>query len=527
VAAGDDPGALLARYATILGDSMGARRPDRIPTGWCSWYSFFESAGAREVRSNLEASRQAGLEVGCFLVDDGHQRSLGDWLDTDRSRFPEGMAPLAEEIRETGREAGIWVAPFGVGARSKLYEAHPDWMLRDEEDDPVVAWRHRRDTAFALDLTHPEAQAWLEETFRTLREWGYTFFKADFLYAGALPGRRHDPSQTRAQALRRGLEIIREAVGDGFVLGCGAPLWPSVGLVDGMRIGADVAAHWRPLWHDLAGPSAANALRNTISRSFMHRRLWLNDPDCVLLRPRGHDSSLVLNETRTLATVVGLSGGLTFSGDDLGRLNPARMRYLERMLPPYGEAATAGDLFSRELPALLVLPIVRPHGRWVLAAAINWGDRTVTTTLDLARLGLDPGGLYHAYHYWRGRYLGRYQGTLELDRHQPHETALLLFQEVADRPQLLTSTFHLTQGAVEIAAVQREAADGRERLRVSLARPGRQSGSLVFAVPEPFRVLGGEVDGRRRGLRPSAPGVFSLGLTVDGAASVEVAFGKG
>ncbi|MFQ5946909.1 MAG: hypothetical protein ACE5NC_11810, partial [Anaerolineae bacterium] len=47
VSAGDDPGDLLARYATILGDTMGARRPDRVPTGWCSWYSFFESAGAR------------------------------------------------------------------------------------------------------------------------------------------------------------------------------------------------------------------------------------------------------------------------------------------------------------------------------------------------------------------------------------------------------------------------------------------------------------------------------------------------
>lgn len=115
VSAGDEPQGLLARYATILGDTMGARRPDRVPTGWCSWYSFFESAGATEVRSNLKASQRSGLEMGCFLVDDGHQRSLGDWLDTSPERFPEGMAPLAEEIRESGREAGIWVAPLRRG----------------------------------------------------------------------------------------------------------------------------------------------------------------------------------------------------------------------------------------------------------------------------------------------------------------------------------------------------------------------------------------------------------------------------
>ena len=42
--------------------------------------------------------------------------------------------------------------------------------------------------------------------------------------------------------MRAGYDAIRRGAGDdAFLLGCGAPLGPRVGVVDGMRIGADVA----------------------------------------------------------------------------------------------------------------------------------------------------------------------------------------------------------------------------------------------------------------------------------------------
>jgi len=48
---------------------------------------------------------------------------------------------------------------------------------------------------------------------------------------------------TPIQAYREGLNVIRKAVGKSFILGCGAPLLPSAGLVDGMRIGEDTAPY--------------------------------------------------------------------------------------------------------------------------------------------------------------------------------------------------------------------------------------------------------------------------------------------
>jgi alpha-galactosidase len=39
-------------------------------------------------------------------------------------------------------------------------------------------------------VTHPGAEAYLREVFRTMRELGIDFCKTDFVYAGAVPTRR-------------------------------------------------------------------------------------------------------------------------------------------------------------------------------------------------------------------------------------------------------------------------------------------------------------------------------------------------
>lgn len=522
VGVGRDPTSLLEDYARVLGEEMGARKVNEIPTGWCSWYYFYGQNDAEQTLSNVKGVGDLPLDY--FLIDDGHQGEIGDWLLTDEGKFPQGMKRMREEIEASSHRAGLWIAPFATSARSRLYEEHPDWVVRDEGGEPVIAWHHRTVPIYALDLTHPGVKTWLRGLFGILSDdWGYDLFKLDFLYAGALEGRRHDPQATRAQAFRQGLEIIREVVGDKFLLGCGAPWGPAVGLVDGMRIGPDVAAYWQPLWGDLSSPSVRNALGNVMARYFMHGRLWINDPDCVLVRPRGEESNLTSNEVRTLVSIVGLAGGSVFSGDNLSSLDEGRRRYLKQILPPYGRAARPCDLFEKELPSIFALPIEVEYGRWTVAAFVNWADRTVETEIDFGQLGLKPGRSYHLYDFWSRRYLGVFQGRLAISRHRPHETALLLFKEVTNQPQFLTSTFHITQGGVEVKTVEWE--DGRRRqprLVLELVKPGSQFGELFFAIPEPYQAGGARVNGRRHKVREVAPGVVGLGFALKDQAKVEL-----
>jgi hypothetical protein len=137
-----------------------------------------------------------------------------------------------------------------------------------------------------------------------------------------------------------------------------------------------------------------------------------------------------------------------------------------------------------------------------------------------------PAGSYHVYHYWRRRYLGVTEDAIRVRRHQPHETAVLLFRPVAHRPDLLTTTFHICQGVVEIADCRFEIADSSTRITVMLEKAGTQFGRLLFTVPKGWRVVEAEVDGRKQAPVTEAPGVINLGLTLEEQAVVVVAFEK-
>ncbi|MGD2105279.1 MAG: alpha-galactosidase [Anaerolineae bacterium] len=526
VRSGPDPLALLTAWAEDIGSQMEARVPTDPPTGWCTWYTFYGENTASDISSNLRAIEDFDLPLDVVLIDDGYQTAVGDWFSVDETKYPDGMERMMDEIQQAGHRPGIWTAPFGAEDGSKLLQHHPDWVLKDEAGEPVVGWVHRQTPCYALDCTNPQVLKWLGQTFMRLRqEWGVSLFKIDFLFAAGLDGRRHDSAATRAQAVRRGVRAIRQAIGDeAFLLGCGAPLGPCVGLVDGMRIGADVDPNWYPIWrNDLAGVSTQNALRNLVTRAPFHGRLWANDPDCVLVRQRGEDMDLVLNEMRTLAALTALSGGLTLASDDLAKISPGRLKYLRQTLPPTGISARPLDLFEHELPRLFVLPVERDWGRWWVAATINWDDHTTETTVPLRDLGL-PSGRYHVFHYWRRRYLGVTDDTITLRRHQPHETAVLLLKPVSDRPDLLTTTFHVCQGVVEIAGYQSSIVNSESTVKVTLDKEGRQFGRVFFTVPRGWRVVEAEVGGRKQAPVTEAPGVVSLGLTLEGQTDVEVAF---
>ena len=98
-----------------------------------------------------------------------------------------------------------------------------------------------------LDTTKAEVLAHLEQLARDLVSIGFTYLKLDFTYAPGLLGTYAAPLPTSRERVRLGFEAIRRGAGDdAFLLGCGAPIASSIGLVDGMRIGPDVAPWWEP-----------------------------------------------------------------------------------------------------------------------------------------------------------------------------------------------------------------------------------------------------------------------------------------
>ena len=424
----DDP---LAAWAARSGRAMAARTPAKAPVGWCSWYYFYTKVTQAAFLANLErmASLRDELGIEVFQLDDGYQSAIGDWLTTNE-KFPDGLAALPKAVEAAGFMPGLWTAPFLVDRTSRLAQEHPDWLLRRANGKPVrgvynPVWSLWRGM-WTLDVTHPEVLAWLTETFAALRAMGWRFLKIDFLYAAALPGVRHDPTLTRAGALRAGLEAVRRGAGeDALLLGCGCPLGPAVGICDIMRIGPDVTPRWRnPMrWalRDRNCLSTLHAVRNTIHRGFLHRAWWINDPDCVMARAK--KNKLTLPEIQTFASLAAVSGGMFLLSDDMTEYPPERLELVKSALAHRGAEMRPLDFDAGEFPTRLV---ARATDGWLLQV-INYGRRAISPVLDLKEF-LSPDDLAKVEEIvdvWQKRPVLQQDGLMRVGPIPAHGSALL------------------------------------------------------------------------------------------------------
>lgn len=461
--------------------------PAGAPVGWCSWYHFYTGVTADNIEDNLNAviEQQESLPVELVQIDDGYQTQAGDWL-TFRSTFPRGVKPLAEEISDAGLIPGLWQAPFIVHPRSTLAREHPEWLLRKADGKPVNTGFVWNTLNKALDLTVPGALEYAKIVVSTAaQEWGFPYLKLDFLYAAALKGEYHDRSKTRAQVMRMGMEALRAAVGPRVtLLGCGAPLGSVVGIVDAMRIGPDVSGDWlprfggisSPLRHEPSMPSARNSIHNILTRANLNRYWWMNDPDCLLIRP---DTNLSLDEVRSLATVIALSGGSLLLSDDLTALPVERLRIAEVLLPVIEEDVRVLDLFEDGMPEKLRVDITNEIDTWHVLGRFNWSDSAADFRVDPASFQLDD-DVYLFREFWSG-WIGRFDANTPAVFNQvaPHGCVLVAARKLQEnQAQYIGSDLHFTQGSEVVAWHEEDQA-----LEMTLRLPRTTEGEIFLRLP--------------------------------------------
>lgn len=424
-----EPGAELALPTLLVGGAEGlsdlqidyARRVARhtpgryklpIETGWCSWYYYYGRELAEDIYRNMDSLAECAVaeHLRTIQIDDGWNltapdapRNWGDW--EAGPKFPEGMKAVADRIHAKGFKAGLWLAPFSVEKASNLFKDHPDWLVQGPgKDEPADFWG-----VYGLDLTHPGALAYLESVFtRVFDEWGYDYVKLDFLIHAMQPGRRHDPTKTRAQMYRDAMGVIRRCAGDDrFILGCGSPMGPAVGLVDGMRIGTDVSSRWY-LPMNLGGWPEGNccaksSVIQTAYRQWMHGIWWQNDPDCIQTRDYAteHEKAmfdnffpgqfdhlpygLAMNEAECWCKMIWLSGGMTLLSEYLPDLSPERRAMAQRMFPVNPDPARLVDWHGH--PDIVVM---RNEASKPVVGIFNINDDAYT--LEIPARKVLPGG---------------------------------------------------------------------------------------------------------------------------------------
>ena len=308
------------RYFELMGIKA---RPAKPICGYTSWYRHYDAIDEDKLISDLASTTIAFDELNTrgfdrvFQIDDGWCK-VGDWSHIDTEKFPHGLATLAKAAKECNLLPGLWMAPFVCEQNSLLASEHPDWLLRDKDGNPVTTGVHWSG-GLALNTCNDEVREYVRSCIRTVvHEWGFRLLKLDFLYAACMIC--HD-GLNRGQLMEDAMTLLRDAAGkDCKILGCGVPLASAFGRVEYCRIGCDVGPDWndkfymRPL--HLERVSTKHSITNTISRSPLNMRAFLNDPDVCFI-----NDDIQLNKTQrnTLLNAAAKYAGMLLTSDDMSK----------------------------------------------------------------------------------------------------------------------------------------------------------------------------------------------------------------
>ena len=398
-AAGPDYLGQLRAYGSAIRRLHRPRVSSEIPIGWWSWTAYYAAINEGETLANADWLSQHLKSLGYkyFQIDEGYQYARGEYVTANATQFPDGMRFVAHRILEDGLRVGLWTAPFEVTNRAWVYEDHKDWLVHNAKGQPIPlgdVWGQHTDTLYALDTTHPGAQEYLRQTYKTLvRKWGVRFIKLDFMDTTAIEGYYYRPGTTALEAQRMGLQVIRDTVGDDVILDKdGSPMLNPVGLVDTGRVSADTGHSF--LRSKTAAPGIA-------ARFYMNGNFFINDPDAFnvtdtyLVEHSDERSSHSLATAQTSIALAAAAGGMYEIGDDLLVLNSEKDRLalvanrdLLNMAQA-GRASTPVDLMTYDpedgQPSLFLL---QQSPRQNILTVFNWTDRPRSRWLSLTDLGL-------------------------------------------------------------------------------------------------------------------------------------------
>ena len=301
--------------------------------GYTSWYNYYQNINEEIILRDLSALDK---RFNLFQIDDGYETFVGDWLEVDSTKFPNGLKPIVDIIHAKGLKAGIWLAPFVAEQKSKLFNEHPEFFKKDKHGKPMKAggnWSGQ----YALDLDNFHVRTYIQKCLSYYMDLGFDFFKLDFLYAAGIG---EYEGRSRAQVQSEAYRFLRETLKDKLILGCGAHVLNSKDVFDYLRIGPDVslifddAAFMRMFHRERI--STKTTLQNTIYRSFMNDRLFGNDPDVFLLRD--DNIQLSAKQKKALITINALFGSVLMTSDNVATYDKDKNELLQSSLELFKNA---------------------------------------------------------------------------------------------------------------------------------------------------------------------------------------------
>ena len=452
----------LEAYADAVAKVYKIKLPP-MPTVHCTWYVDRSNANQEKVKARTEfvAAELKKFGMNVMQIDNGWQ--LGTSTKNGPKKvfighnptgtFKDGMRATADVITGHGMVAGIWLIPFAGAYDDPWYAEKNHWFAKYPDGKPFYTFWGEN----PFDLTIPEVQDHLRLQIRKIvKEWNYKYMKLDGYWMGLAVNLKYindvfkednygeavldNPKMTQMEMARNSQKIVREEAGpDTFILGCAVPqnarsAGQAFGMIDAMRIGPDNGPNWDAI---MRGPKYG------AWKYFLHNRVWYNDPDPLYVRIEPEMASKVI------CTFVTLAGFMNSSSEEYGRLKPNQLDLLKRTMPSHKAVARPVDLFENTIPRLWLVSDTSLGFERNLIGVYNWESKEATIGYDLKRMGLKDNTVYVAFDYWSNGLLPLFKDRLVRTLPARYCEALSI-RPLADHPQLISTSRHITQGLVDV-----------------------------------------------------------------------------
>ena len=535
----------LERYADLAGKINGAKIwPPRV--AWCSWYAGWMHAKMATYKNGLEKgveenvpyvkkyfARRGGSHT--MRICDDHQVH-GDWTNKTGT-IPAGFDRLARLISDAGIVPGVWYPAYWASTDSEVFKKHPEWFAQNKDGSVYVRnpWKGSQQkpqkklntsqvttspessgsprTLMSLygapalavfDTSRPDVQQYFEDSARSWRERGFRYVTNDYLSWAVLPPKYYDPTMTKVEVLRRGLEAVRRGLGeDVFYRTIAGPIGPRMGLANDLRISGDSHGD---------NPSA---YYRTAQVWFYHRRLWLNDPSAVVCARYGELKPIEWN--RMWMSWIALSGTVMTYGEVLDELPQQYISMYQRLFPPLPVAGRPLDLWENSPYLLWGMSPGEADGQYVLFGVFDVeGDGPRHVRLNLDEVAARSRGWempktvpqdYLLWDFWQQKLVTSQREELELSL-LDRLCHLFALRPKLGRPQLLGTSGHFSQGVVETSEIVWDAE--KAQLRGNVQGNGGDPSTLFFHLPAGMQLRRATIDGGEATTRQAQAEVLAV-----------------
>ena len=514
----------LERFADLAAQENDVHLWPENRAVWCTWYAgwnrekmySYKNGIAAGIQENIPAIKANFLARGAntMRICDDHI-AYGDWRDTTRA-FPNGLSQSAEIIDEAGLIPGVWYPTYWASTGSEVYQQHPEWFALEENGEPYLLKdefqnRSRLEEPYkflTFDTSVPAVQNYFEQTARRWREQGFRYVTNDFLAFATYPPRYHDPTVSKAQVLRKGLEAVKRGLGDEvFYRTIGAQFGTAMGLAHDMRISGDSHGDQPFAYH------------RTGAVWYYNHRVWLNDPpppppSAIVFMRYGEARDADWN--KMWISWIALAGTVMTYGEQLNELPEEYIEVYQRMFPPLNRPGRPLDLWENQP---FMLWGMQPNETDDTFGLFGVFDLESTVPTDVA-LNLDEvmaringwkqpataPGQYLLWDFWEKKLLtsNEHRLTVSVD---PKSCRLFALRQHQGRPQLLGTSGHFSMGFVETENLTWDAS--QNSLSGETQGNGGDPTHLFFHVPDGFTLTKATMDGK-----PSSPTIDGNVLTL-------------